>query len=286
MYLPCLSYFHQGFPNIFKFLAVTTLIIYILYIKYSKSDRSIIAWYIFYAITQRIKILSFFIFLQQLYSALVQHAVMWLPYCSNQKLALNYNLTKQLLPVRCANGIGQGNLQNHIFSKILISSDQKRKIYHNKILKTYRLVIIVSKILNFQEEKILNLKKIAPDAAFFTSIHLDNSAENIDISSQTDTTDENDVTCLPEPLTSLFDSTAVNLGNDDLTSLHKDIYSQYHQKYRQKSYNNLTKVTILQSFNYNWKLHRGGRITASSFHEVCHKKVNDEGNQNSLFLTE
>ena len=115
---------------------------------------------------------------------------------------------------------------------------------------------------------------------------MDNSAENIDISSQTDTTDENDVTCLPEPLTSLFDSTAVNLGNDDLTSLHKDIYSQYHQKYRRKSYNNLTKVTILQSFNYNWKLHRGGRITASCFHEVCHKKVNDEGNQNNLFLTE
>ena len=32
-----------------------------------KSDRSIIAWYIFYARTKRIKILSFFIFLQQFY---------------------------------------------------------------------------------------------------------------------------------------------------------------------------------------------------------------------------
>ena len=88
---------------------------------------------------------------------------------------------------------------------------------------------------------------------------MDHSAENIDINSQKDTTNETDVTCLPKPLTSLFDSTAVNLGNDDLTSLRKDIYSQYHQAYRQKSYDNLTKVVILQSLNYNWKLHRGGK---------------------------
>ena len=108
--------------------------------------------------------------------------------------------------------------------------------------------------------------------------------ENIDFSSQTDTADETDVTCLLEPLTSLFDSTAVNLGNDDLTSLCKDIYSQYHQAYRKRSYDNFTRETILQSLNYNWKLHRGGRITASNFHEVCHKKVDDKRNQNTSFL--
>ena len=38
-------------------------------------------------------------------------------------------------------------------------------------------------------------------------------------------------------------------------------------------------MIILQSLNYNWKLHRGGRITASNFHEVHHKKVDDERNQ-------
>ena len=108
--------------------------------------------------------------------------------------------------------------------------------------------------------------------------------ENIDFSSQTDTADETDVTCLLEPLTSLFDITAVNLGNDDLTSLCKDIYSQYHQAYRKRSYDNFTRETILQSLNYNWKLHRGGRITASNFHEVCHKKVDDKRNQNTSFL--
>ena len=97
---------------------------------------------------------------------------------------------------------------------------------------------------------------------------------NIDFSSETD------VTCLAKPLISLFDSTAVNLGNDDLTSLCKDIYLPNHQSYRQKSYDNLTKETIfkfkLQSLNYNWKLHRRGRITASNFHEVCHKNVDEE----------
>ena len=131
----------------------------------------------------------------------------------------------------------------------------------------------------------MRFKKIAPNTAFFTSINLNDSAKNNDFSSQTDTADETDVTCLLESLTSLFDSTAVNLGDNDLTSLCKDIYSQYHQTYRQKSDDSLTKVAILQSLNCNWKLHTGGRIMASNFHVVCYKKFDDEGNQNisSLF---
>ena len=75
------------------------------------------------------------------------------------------------------------------------------------------------------------------------------------------------------PLIVLLDSTAVNLGNDDLTSLCKDIYSQYHQAYRQKSYDSLTKVAILQILNYNWKLHKGGRITALNFHKYAIEKL-------------
>ena len=43
-------------------------------------------------------------------------------------------------------------------------------------------------------------------------------------------------------------------------------------------------MTLLQSLNYNWKLHRGGRITPSNFHEVCHKKVDDEPNENTSSL--
>ena len=42
---------------------------------------------------------------------------------------------------------------------------------------------------------------------------MDDSAENNGFSSQTDTTDKTDITCLSEPLTSMFDSTAVNLEN-------------------------------------------------------------------------
>ena len=37
----------------------------------------------------------------------------------------------------------------------------------------------------------------------------------------------------------------------------------------------------LQLQQYNWKLHRGGRISPSNFYEVRHKKVDDEGNQNA-----
>ena len=50
---------------------------------------------------------------------------------------------------------------------------------------------------------------------FFTSINLGDSAENNEFWSQTDATDETDITCLQETLTSLFDSAALNLGNDD-----------------------------------------------------------------------
>ena len=82
---------------------------------------------------------------------------------------------------------------------------------------------------NFIKRENIRFQKIAPNTAFFTSINLDDSAENNHCSSQTDTTDQTDITCLPEPFTSLFDSTAVKLGNDDLTSLCKDRYSQYHQ---------------------------------------------------------
>ena len=82
----------------------------------------------------------------------------------------------------------------------------------------------------------------------------------------------------------MFDSTTVNLGNDELTSLCKDIYSQYQQAYIQKAYHNLTKVIILQNLNHNWKLQKGGRITASNFHEVCHKNFDDEENQNTFSL--
>ena len=73
---------------------------------------------------------------------------------------------------------------------------------------------------NFIKRENIRFQKIAPNAAFFTSINLDDSAEN---------NNQTDITCLPEPFTSLFDSTAVKLRNDDLTSLCKDRYSQYHQ---------------------------------------------------------
>ena len=74
------------------------------------------------------------------------------------------------------------------------------------------------------KDKILDLKN-SPKCFLFTSINLDDSAENNDFSSQTGTADETDIICLPGPLTSLLDSTTVNLGNDDLISLCKDIYS-------------------------------------------------------------
>ena len=228
-----------------------------------KSDRSIIAWYIFYARTKRIKILSFFIFLQQFYLIFSTY-IFSLGSASSHVATLLFKLEActqlQLNKVAVTSKLCQWNrsrksTESDILKNINFKRPQKEDLpqQNTKDIQASKYCIknFESSIVTLFRKKILNLKKIAPNAAFFTSINLDSSAENIDISSQTDTADETDVTCLPEPLTSLFDSTAVNLGNGDLTSLCKDIYSQYHQEYRQKSYDNLTKVTILQSLNYN-----------------------------------
>ena len=88
----------------------------------------------------------------------------------------------------------------------------------------------------FIKKENIRFKKIAPNAAFLASINLDDSAENNDFSSKMDTANETDITCLPEPLTSLFDSATVNLENDDLTSLCKDICSQYTIRHTDKNH--------------------------------------------------
>ena len=43
-------------------------------------------------------------------------------------------------------------------------------------------------------------------------------------------------------------------------------------------------MKILQRLNYNWKFYRGGKLTASDFHEVCYKKVDDEENHYQSLL--
>ena len=61
---------------------------------------------------------------------------------------------------------------------------------------------------NDMKKQLEALKAIYPKAAVFTSMV--DSSEDEDEGSETDTADESDVNCFPEPLTSLYESSATN----------------------------------------------------------------------------
>lgn len=116
------------------------------------------------------------------------------------------------------------------------------------------------------------LREIAPEAAFFTSL---TNVSNDNVSDRdTATADENEENLLPEPITSIFDYEAVNL--QDLTLMER--YNEFKKAYCQENYETLASVTSDQSLSKAWKLHRFGRITASNFHEVLHRRASNTSN--------
>ena len=121
-------------------------------------------------------------------------------------------------------------------------------------------------------EKIKQLKQIVSNAAFFKIVNLDKqeSAESF-ISSDTDTANHSELNCIPEPLTSFYDATAINLSSEKLSVLCEKIYGEYVASYSQVSFDNLTEITKSQNLSSAWKLHRGGCIMASNFHKSAIK---------------
>lgn len=91
--------------------------------------------------------------------------------------------------------------------------------------------------------------------------------------SDTDSDTEDGDNFLPEPLTSLFDPTAVNLTPDELASFSLKQFQYYEDSYPQKAYDNLCDITKTQSLSSSWMLHRAGRITASTCYEISKTKV-------------
>ena len=124
-------------------------------------------------------------------------------------------------------------------------------------------------VKNISKNLIDELRTIAPNAAFFTSMH-DNGCNSDNIEYSTATADENEENIFPEPMTSLFDFEAINLGNDKLQELCLLKYENYKNNYTEQSYNLLSDITKTQSLSKIWKLHRAGRITASNFHGAMH----------------
>ncbi|XP_047138381.1 uncharacterized protein LOC124814596 [Hydra vulgaris] len=128
-------------------------------------------------------------------------------------------------------------------------------------------------VVKFSNNSLHKLRAIAPEATFFTSVVglapiLDHSCSDI-----TGTADENDTNILPEPITSLFDNDANNLDKSLLEEFCLSKFNEYKNSYSQCNFNLLAEVSKTQNLSNTWKLHRAGRITASNFHEVVNKKL-------------
>ena len=96
--------------------------------------------------------------------------------------------------------------------------------------------------------------------------------QNVYNESDTDSDTENEYNGIPEPLTSLFDPTAINMSKDELTCKSNRIYDRYAKSYSQKSFNNLCDLTKSQALSPAWKLHRADRITVSVCSYVFHMR--------------
>ena len=131
------------------------------------------------------------------------------------------------------------------------------------------------------DNKIMELRSIMPQAAWFTSIDENTSLVQTGNEEDTATADENEENLVPEPITSLFDYTAVNLDGESLKELCLNQYKCYVSSYSSESYSILSEIIQTQNLSKTWKLHRAGRITASNFHEVMHFKYE---NSNSSLL--
>nr|XP_012563301.1 unnamed protein product [Hydra vulgaris] len=116
------------------------------------------------------------------------------------------------------------------------------------------------------KSKFNELKEIGIDAAVLTSI----DETDFLYSSETDTAEETDETCIPEPLTYLFEPNLKKFSQEALINKGKQQFKLYKKCYTQKSFDRLSKITHAQRFSQCWKEHKCGRITASYFYEACH----------------
>ena len=77
-------------------------------------------------------------------------------------------------------------------------------------------------------QNLLELKQIAPNAAVLTSTSLESDDTYV---SDTDSTDEVDSNCIPEPLGSLFEPRTIDFDRQKLISYSKEVYEEYERSY-------------------------------------------------------
>ena len=81
--------------------------------------------------------------------------------------------------------------------------------------------------------------------------------------SDTDTADEDETVCIPEPLGSLFESQTINISDRELIDYASKVNEGYVRSDNQKHFESLRQITKVQSLSPIWMIHHVGRITAS-----------------------
>lgn len=123
------------------------------------------------------------------------------------------------------------------------------------------------------KNRLKELYRINKSAAVFTSlskdIFLDVNDEH-SAGSETESDDAQESTYMPQPFTSLFDPSSVNMDEKQLLEHSKQRYEIYSRTYTNEAYQKLEEITRRQSECKSWRFHRAGRITAS----VCYQAVN------------
>ena len=104
-------------------------------------------------------------------------------------------------------------------------------------------------------QKLLELKQIAPNGAVLTSTSLESDDT---YNSESESADEVDSNCIPEPLGSLFESRTIDFDRQKLISYSKEVYEECKRSYTHVHYNNLCDQTKKHSLSDAWKFHRIG----------------------------
>ena len=104
------------------------------------------------------------------------------------------------------------------------------------------------------EDKLKELRKIAPSAAIFTSLAKDYDDDSTD-GSGTDTAEEDDDDCIPEPITSLFMPQSINFKKDEVEQQGIMTFQSFERSYSQSHYDKVefikyihNKTSVLKSF--------------------------------------
>ena len=121
------------------------------------------------------------------------------------------------------------------------------------------------------KEKLLELKKLSPNAVVLKSVLIE--SDDIDYDSEATISSDEREHCIPEPLTSFYEPDAINFSDEKLETYSRSAYNTFITCYNEDHYKNLCNITKQQSLSQAWNIHRAGRITASNSKMAFERKV-------------